>query len=548
MNTKARHIVLVGSLLLLIPAVALTQNPREQEKDPPKPKEPAPAPAPSPGRQTPPEMRAYTDAIKISDPEKKIEALEKIPVDFPKATSIRSMVHSAIFDTLVKTWPEKKDRILAEAGKVIDSAPEQFRSTSYNTVANKLIDAGILLDEAEQFASKGLELVEDEHNKRLRLSKATHLATLGRVYLKKGSIAEAEKALKEAYAANPQLPAAAFGMAELAEKTGDDQAAQDYLAAAAVSGRMPPEARKKLEAIYRKTHNDSLDGLDAVLDAKYRSSFPPPISVEHYKPTSARSNRVVLAEVFTGSGCPPCVAADLGFDAAMERYSRSELAVVMYHLHIPAPDPMTNPSTQNRASFYGVRSVPSFLIDGALEGGGGPREATKQFFDRVNPMIEKSLETAPDTELRVEASIEQALVKVRVTIDNIKSDSADLRLQIALVENILSYSGENGVRFHPMVVRSLGGEKAGGFPLNGKSTVVEHAFDLAKVTDEIKAHLDDYEENGRHGKITFSEKKHVIDPQNLSVVAFVQDGKSKRVFQSAHTKVKADAMASSRQQ
>lgn len=548
MNTKARLILRVGLLLLLAPAVALTQSPPQQAKEPPKPEEPPPAPTPPPARQLAPEMKAYRDAIKISDPEKKIEALERIPVDFPKAISIRSMVHSAIFDTLIKNWPEKKERILAEASKLIDSAPEQFRSNSYNSLANKLIDAGIFFDEAEQFASKGLELVEEEHNKRLRLSRASHLATLGRAHLKKGNTAEAEKALKEAYAANPQLTVAAVGLAELAEKAGDDPGALDYLASAILSGRVPREARSKLEAIYRKTHNGSLDGLGAMLDAKYRASFPPPVTLEHYKATQARTDRVVLAEVFTGSGCPPCVAADLGFDAAMERYSHSELAVVMYHLHIPAPDPMTNPSTQKRASFYGVRSVPSFLIDGSLDGGGGPRDATKEFIDRLNPKIEKSLETESEAVMGVEAFVDQSVVKIKATVDKIKTDSTDLKLQIALVEETLTYSGENGVRFHPMVVRSLGGEEAGGFPLDGaKPAVVEHTFDLARITDEIKAHLDDYEVNGRHGQITFSEKKHVINPQNLAVVAFVQDGKSKRVLQSVYTKVKSDAVTSSRQ-
>lgn len=547
MNTRIRLMVLSG-LLLLAPPLALTQGQRQAPKEQAKPSTPTPAPSPpAAARETPSEMKAFADAMKVSDPEKKIEALEKVLIDFPKAASMSSMAHSAIFDTLVKSLPDKKDRILAQANKVIESTPEPIRSSSYNTVATKLMDAGILLDEAEQFASKGLSLVEEEHNKRLRTSRASYLATLGRIYLKKGKNAEAEKALKDAYAANPQLTAAAVGMAEISEKAGNDSAAIDYLAVAALSGRMPAEAKKKLEALYQKTHNGSLDGLDAMLDAKYRSTYPSPIKVDHYKPTSARTNRVVLAEVFTGSGCPPCVAADLGFDVAMERYSRSDFAVVMYHLHIPAPDPMTNPSTQARSTFYGVRSVPSFLIDGVLEGGGGPREATKDFFDRINPKIEKALEAAAEAEIKIEAALDQSTVKVKALVDKVKADSKDLKLQIALVEDLLTYSGENGVRFHPMVVRSLGGDKAGGFALSGNAATVEHTFDLAKIKDEIKAHLDDYEVNGRHGKITFSEKKHVMNSQSLSVVAFVQDEKSKRILQSVYAKVKTAAMASTRQ-
>ena len=40
-------------------------------------------------------------------------------------------------------------------------------------------------------------------------------------------------------------------------------------------------------------------------------------------------------------------------------------------------------------------------------------------------------------------------------MSNVKSKSDKLRLQIALVEDAVSYSGENGNRFHEMVVRSL---------------------------------------------------------------------------------------------
>ena len=67
---------------------------------------------------------------------------------------------------------------------------------------------------------------------------------------------------------------------------------------------------------------------------------------------------MVLGEVFTGSGCPPCAAADVAFDAAMERYSRKDLAVVMYHVHVPRPDPMTTNETSARSKNYGVPAYP----------------------------------------------------------------------------------------------------------------------------------------------------------------------------------------------
>ena len=82
--------------------------------------------------------------------------------------------------------------------------------------------------------------------------------------------------------------------------------------------RIAARSQEKLEALYVKLHKDAKPGsLEAMLDARYRKMFPT-LHVARYQPTPERSDRTVLAEIFTGSGCPPCVAADLAFDAMME--------------------------------------------------------------------------------------------------------------------------------------------------------------------------------------------------------------------------------------
>jgi hypothetical protein len=279
-----------------------------------------------------------------------------------------------------------------------------------------------------------------------------------------------------------------------------------------------------------------------MLDDRYRKMYPT-LPVAHYKPSEKRSDRAVLAEVFTGSGCPPCVAADLAFDAMLERYSRKELIVLMYHLHIPAPDPMTNPSTQARQTFYGFRGVPTYCVDGEMTTGGGSRDMTQGFYDRVNPKIEERLELPAEARLNLTATLSGGTAKVKAEVSEIQEDIKDARLQIALVEDLLSYSGENGIRLHPVVVRSLGGPGAGGFVIEtGKPMAVEHTFEVAKIAEELKAHLDDFEAKAPGGR-KFSQKKHEIDAGNLSVVAFVQDQSTKKILQSAHVKLNTAAVA-----
>ncbi len=487
----------------------------------------------------PPDRKAYTDANRIKEPDKKIAAMEKFISDFPKSVSVYS-AHQAIFNTLVKNFPDQKEKILRHGNLAVEKAQDFSKPFVYSDLANSLLDAGILLDDAEKFASKGLAATEEELLKQAKSRKAGYYATLGRVYLKQGKLKEAEQNLKQAREFNPSSSVALIGLAELYTKQGNEKLALETYSSAAVSGKMSADARKQFEALYSKANNGSLKGLEEKLDAEYLKLNPLPVKVEHYKPTEKRSTHTVLAEVFTGAGCGPCVAADLGFDAMLERYKRDELVVVMYHVHIPLPDPMTNPATIARSKFYAVPGVPSYAMDGKSSTGGGSRDMTQGFYDRVNPDVEKLLETPSNADLKLETAMEGQTIKAKVAISNLKSDSDKLKLHIVLAEEKLRYTGENGVRFHPMVVRSVAGPEYGGLPITVKEgQTLDWSFDLAAIAAEARKHLDTYEKEGHRGDaFTFSEKKDQIDPNALSVIAFVQDEKTKAVLQTVSMKVK----------
>jgi len=161
---------------------------------------------------------------------------------------------------------------------------------------------------------------DEEIAKRYRESRASRLATLGRIEVKRGETAKGQKLLEEAWSVNNTLVPVGATLGELAYKAGNESKAMELLVPARLSGRAPESAKAALDALYKKQHNGSLDGMDATLDEQYQKLYPNPVKVEEYQPTEKRSDRLVLAEVFTGSGCPPCVGADLAFDAAMERY------------------------------------------------------------------------------------------------------------------------------------------------------------------------------------------------------------------------------------
>ena len=61
---------------------------------------------------------------------------------------------------------------------------------------------------------------------------------------------------------------------------------------------------------------------------------------------------------------------------------------------------------------------------------------------------------------------------------------------------------------------------------------------MKAMSDLLKKYLDDYEKAGHRGDtFTFIDKKYQIDPNNLALVAFVQDMKTKAVLQTVYVKL-----------
>ena len=516
-----------------------------------------------PEKAAPPDTTAYQEANRIDDPARKIEALEKFKKDFPDSPSVIS-ANVSILATLTSRMPDQTARIQKLAKEIYQGGKDKKEKGSLSAqIAEALLANNVLLKDAEKYAKTSLSALnqaqfiadqkaqfakrsaghaashpptEADLIKRFNQSRASRLATLGRVEFELGKTAEAQKLLDESWSADHDQPGAAATLGEIAAQHGDNVKALDYLVTARLAGHAPPSAMEALVSIYGKTHNGSSAGLNSFLDAEYNKRFPNPVHLDAWRPNAKRTGRLVLAEVFTGSGCPPCAGADLAFDAAMERYSRKDFAVVMYHQHIPRPDPMTNLDTQARAKYYDIHAAPTYFIDGAsVKFNGASREGSKSVFEHIQTPIEKELETAAEAKIAVQASASGNAVKVAASVDAVKSESKDLRIQILLLEKELTYSGENGIRFHPMVVRAMGGESDNGFALQAGAPVsVEQAWDLDKVSAGLKSQIDDYEAKGHRGSsFKFIEKNYRIDGGNLAIVVIVEDAKTKHILQSA---------------
>ena len=312
--------------------------------------------------------------------------------------------------------------------------------------------------------------------------------------------------------------------------------------AAELTGKMSAE-RAYLEFLYRKTHNGSLDGLDALLDTTYRAAHTNPIVAARYTPTPARTSRTVLAELFTGAACIPCVSVDLSFERELERYTRTDLALLVYHIHAPTSDPYSNFAVESRSAYYGVHGAPTVFLDGAVAPigeGGGPLAA--EIFTKLDAAIGVRLETMPAGQLAVSATRTGERIDVTMRVSGGPESSQTVRLHAALVETEASYSGENGLRIQPMIVRDmLGHDNDRGAQISTHAgEAVTWQIDLAKLTADNLAYYDWYiADLKKRANIdtTFREKKAAMNPARLSIVVFLQDDVTHQVLQSVFVPV-----------
>lgn len=171
------------------------------------------------------------------------------------------------------------------------------------------------------------------------------------------------------------------------------------------------------------------------------------------------TNRIVLAELFTGSECPPCAGADEGFDLILQNYDRDEVVVLEYHIDIPAPDPMSTKDTHDRANYYmfGSAAAPTAYFDGGeAYRGGGIRAWGTRYFNRVKDFITERREKPPEFSVGVTAGQGFSDGSVRVNLRALeKLGDEDLRLHIIVYEDNIEYTGRNTIPVHHNVVRLM---------------------------------------------------------------------------------------------
>jgi hypothetical protein len=248
-----------------------------------------------------------------------------------------------------------------------------------------------------------------------------------------------------------------------------------------------------------------------------------------------KSDRAVLVELFTGAECPPCVAADMAFDALGKSFKPSEVILLQYHLHIPGPDPLTNPDTEARSRFYKgkIRGTPSIFMDGLPgPGGGGRADDAEDKYQDYTGAVEQLLEKASGAKIKLTAERKGEKIDIKAEVSESSQTGPEVRLRVVLVEEAVSYTGGNKLPVHHNVVRAFG-DSPDGTILKNKDLTKAMTIDLDEVRKTNKEYLDKYAE-----KNEFPNKERPMELKKLKVVAFVQNDDDGEVLQAVQVEVK----------
>jgi hypothetical protein len=294
---------------------------------------------------------------------------------------------------------------------------------------------------------------------------------------------------------------------------------------------------RALRAAGKDGEAKEVDGRAAELNAKLDAEFAKKaVPFRPALPAGRRGggDRVVLTELFTGAQCPPCVAADVAFDAALQVYKPSQVVFLQYHEHIPGPDPLTGPASEARLQYYGdVHATPTFVVDGKLldQPVGGPAEHGEASYSALRVALDQAMNSPSGARLKLVARRTGDSVELTADVSDLSRPGEKTRLRFVLAEDVVHYAAPNGQRLHHRVVRDFPGG-AEGFALPEKTAKKTVKVELPAVRKQLEEHL-----TQAAARQPFPDDDRPLELQEFKAVAFVQDDVTKQVLQAAQVDV-----------
>jgi len=352
----------------------------------------------------------------------------------------------------------------------------------------------------------------------------------------------ADKAVKSAalYGPNVLREEQLIIVRTLAEQSGFEATALQYAkrAEAALDEKTegPIATKRVLDALLlaQEKAGKKEDAAQTLLRIK-KLTFP--IKTTKYAGRKAKSDRVVLAEVFTTAQAKSCVPVDAAVGALQKTFKAGELAIILYHQHLPTGNPLGCEESEKRLAYYdrSVTALPTLIFSGktASAGGGGPEDAQERY-DAYAERIEEQLETEPKATLTLGATRKGNKIDVSAEVGKME-DAENVRLRVVLVEREAEYKGASGTAVHVNVARAMPGG-AEGTEVKPRGLKKTFTVDLA----DLKKKLEEHQEKENKKKPFPNKEKASLELKNLRVIAFVQNDETKEVLQAAQVVVKSE--------
>ena len=497
-------------------------------------------PQESPGRD------AFSDAASKEEPFGPLLRFARQHTDSPLALD-------AFQELIGRAKSEKYDE--AKFRKLIDDYRQTARKWGELIELRAVIDAGVVLSKTDYLPDLALEYLNTAEKMLTKEAPSRWKKNVdiekGRRLLLGAHPAEGLKLLARLHKEHPFEAEITLPLAQEAEKKKDLDAALELYGELAALPEMEKDVARQLGRSGSRVTRDKLpsrvvarlwkekhaseEGLSEFLNEIYEQRIRAIGNPRVPPRKNTAGAKVALCELFTGSECPPCLAADLATTVLESTYAMSDVIVLRYHQHNPAPDPLANQVCEERSSAYETQGTPAVFVNGKeFPGAGGFMDQVRDAYLRLVKTVEPILDET--TDVSIELSAEANDGKISISARALGSDAfpKSARLRLALSENKIAFVAGNGVRMHDMIVRAMPGGPDGIPAKKGKLSYTGEV-DLAKLKTQLGKHLARIESETRS---EFKDKP--LELKSLHLVAFVQNDDTNEVLQAIAVPVTGD--------
>ncbi|MBI3860281.1 MAG: hypothetical protein HY290_00135 [Planctomycetia bacterium] len=276
----------------------------------------------------------------------------------------------------------------------------------------------------------------------------------------------------------------------------------------------------------------STNGLPEWLDGLYAERIRALASPKRPPRTADEGNRTVLCELFTGTASQPSVAAEVAVTALSAAYDASDVVILRYHLHDPAPNPLATEETQERYKMYAGPAAPSIILSGrSLFEPGGNLAQAPAVYRRLVEATDALLKEKTDLKVEVSARLNQGQISITAKGLGLPTFPPSIRLEVVIAEDRIVMPAKNGIRIHEMVVRAMVAGIAGVAPDKGELAFAADV-EISKLKKYLARQMADKEASA---EAPFEDKP--LDLAALHVVAFLQNSETGEIYQVAQAAV-----------